>query len=299
MQATPRFSVIVPTYNRPLQLAICLEALARLEYPRDRFEVLVVDDGSTTPLDTVVASFRDKIDVTLFTQLHAGPAAARNTGALRAKGQFLAFTDDDCMPASDWLQKLAERFVQAPESAIGGRTLNALPENACATASQILIDYLYTYYNADPNQARLLISNNLALPAERFYAVGGFDAVWLRAAAEDRELCDRWRRGGGRMRYAPEAVTYHQHALTFRSFWRQHFRYGRRAFHFHQVRSRHAGTGVRLEPLSFYLNLLRYPFSRISTGRGLRLAALLMVSQLANVTGFLYEGVTRRAPGRT
>ncbi len=289
MQATPYFSVIVPTYNRPWQLTICLDALARLDYPRDRFEVLIVDDGSRTPLDTVVASFRDKIDVILLTQSHAGPAEARNKGSTKARGEFLAFTDDDCRPASNWLQKLAARFAQAPDCAIGGRTFNALPENPYSSASQLLIDYLYTYYNADPDRARFLTSNNLALPAERFSAIGGFDAVWLRAAAEDRELCDRWLYYGYRLIYSPEVVVYHAHALTFRTFWRQHFNYGRGALYFHRVRARRGQTRLRMEPIRFYLDLLRHPSLQVRGRPAPLLTTLLGIAQIANAAGFFWE----------
>jgi len=106
----PFFSVIVPTYERAGQLSVCLHALACQSYPRDHFEVLVVNDGSEAPPEAVVDCFRDKIDVTLLTQPHAGPAAARNNGAERARGEFLAFTDDDCRPAPNWLKALAGRF---------------------------------------------------------------------------------------------------------------------------------------------------------------------------------------------
>src|SRR5436309_2951814 len=136
-KSQPFFSIIIPTEARPKQLAACLESICCLEYPDDRFEVLVVDDGSATPPETVVASFRDKIDVTLLTQPHAGPAAARNAGAQRARGTFLAFTDDDCMPKVDWLERFAARLVKTPDHLIGGRTLNALPDNPYSTASQI------------------------------------------------------------------------------------------------------------------------------------------------------------------
>src|SRR5688572_17617375 len=107
----PIFSIIIPTRNRSGHLAACLKSLARLDYPCDRFEVIVVDDGSETPVDGVVAAIRERIDVSLATQAHAGPATARNRGAAGAKGEFLAFTDDDCAPASDWLQRLAARFA--------------------------------------------------------------------------------------------------------------------------------------------------------------------------------------------
>jgi len=275
----PFFSIIVPTYDRPRQLAACLQSLAALDYPRDHFEVIVVDDGSEVPPETLVASFRDKMDVTLLAQSHSGPAAARNLGAARAKGRFLAFTDDDCAPTPGWLQKLATRFAQAPDCAIGGRTLNALPDNPYSTASQLLIDYLYTYYDADPNQARFLTSNNLALPAERFHAVGGFDAGWFRAAAEDRELCDRWLHYGYRMIYAQEVLVYHAHSLTFRTFWRQHINYGRGAFYFHGARARRGHVSLKPEPLGFYLDLLRYPSSQVQDGNAVLLAALLVTAR--------------------
>ena len=61
MTFKPFFSIIIPTYNRPQILAGCLEAIALLEYPRDRFEVIVVDDGSENPLDSIVEPFKDKV----------------------------------------------------------------------------------------------------------------------------------------------------------------------------------------------------------------------------------------------
>ena len=82
----PFFSVVVPTYRRPGQLAACLGALSRLDYPRDRFEVIVVNDGSPAPPQGEVEGFRDRLDVQLLRQAHAGPAAARNAGVTRARG---------------------------------------------------------------------------------------------------------------------------------------------------------------------------------------------------------------------
>lgn len=293
MQKQLLFSIIVPTYDRPRQLAACLQSLARLNYPRDCFEVIVVDDGSETPTAIVVASFEDRLDITLLTQPNAGPAAARNTGARQAKGDFLVFTDDDCAPASNWLQTLASRFANTPDYAICGRTFNAFSDNPYSTSSQMLIDYLYAYYNADPNQVRFLTSNNMALPAHRFHMIGGFDTTFPRAAAEDRELCDRWLHHGYRMTYAPEVLVYHAHALTFRTFWWQHFNYGRGAFHFHQAHARRDQGSIRVEPLSFYLNLLRYPFLQTRRRRALWPAFLLVVTQVANAAGFFWEMLNR------
>jgi glycosyltransferase involved in cell wall biosynthesis len=287
-----RFSIIVPSYKRPAQLAACLQAIARLDYPRDGFEVIVVDDGSKAPPKAVIESFRTHMDVQLLVQPHAGPGPARNAGAAKARGKYLAFTDDDCLPAPDWLQTLAVRFEKDPESAIGGRALNAFPYNPYSTASQLLVDYLYSYYNAKHDQARFFASMNLALPAERYLAMGGFDGSWPYAAGEDRELCDRWVYHGFRMVYAPEVNVYHAHALTFRTFCRQHFYYGRGAFHFHKARAQRGLGRIKVEPLIFYRNLLRRPFSPVQERRAVLLLTLLLVSQVVNAAGFFWECLT-------
>ena len=282
----PFFSIIIPTYRRPRRLAGCLQSLACLDYPRDRFEVIVVDDGSQEPPETMVADFLKCFDVMLLKQAHTGPATARNTGAAQAKGEVLAFTDDDCEPAADWLQTLAKRYTAKPDCAIGGRTLNKLPDNPFSTASQMLIDYLYAYYNADPLQARFFASNNMALPSDRFQMIGGFDTTFPSAAGEDRELCDRWRKHNYPMVYAPEVLVHHSHSLTCRNFLKQHFNYGRGAFFFQQARFRNGDERSRVEPLPFYLNLMHTPFKLTKGPRAPLLAALLFLTQCANAAGY-------------
>jgi len=128
-QQLPFFSVIIPTYNRPAQLKTCLQALAAQAYPRDRFEVLVVDDGSAEPPRELVASFSNSLNITLLTESHGGPSAARNAGAARARGEFLAFTDDDCAPTPEWLENIASRLANSATCLVGGHTINALTEN--------------------------------------------------------------------------------------------------------------------------------------------------------------------------
>lgn len=285
------FSIIIPTYNRPGKLADCLESLARLDYPHDKFEVIVIDDGSDTPLQPVVGGFLNQINVTLLTQPHAGPADARNAGAEKAKGEFLVFTDDDCVPASNWLQNLAARFAILPDHAIGGRTLNAFPDNLYSAASQSIINYLYSYYNANPLQARFFTSNNLALPTKYFHTVGGFNTTFPQAAGEDREFCKRWLHHGYRMIHAPEVLVYHAHALTFRAFCQQHFNYGRGAFRFRQTQAQRGLERNKLEPLPFYVNLLRYPFAEAWGQRAMFILILFLVSQVATGIGFFHEGV--------
>lgn len=289
------FSIVIPTYNRPERLASCLLSLTRLNYPRDRFEVIVVDDGSSPPIAPVAESFEATLTLTLLRQDNSGPACARNTGAANAQGQYLVFTDDDCQPYPDWLTALDTALHQQPTALVGGYTVNALPDNLFSTASQLLIDYLYNYYNSRQTPS-FFASNNFAMAAEQFRQLGGFDTSFPLAAGEDREFCDRWLQQGLPMAYAPEARVDHSHHLSMGRFWRQHFNYGRGAYCFHQVRSRRAAEQVKVEPLGFYWQLLTYPLSQQFQIQGMLLSGLLFVSQVANVTGFFWERNQPKVP---
>jgi GT2 family glycosyltransferase len=282
-QPAPACSVIVPTRARPRQLAACLEALADLDYPRDRFEVLVVDDDGGLPLGPVIDAFRGSLDLTLLVQSRAGPAAARNAAAKHARGDLIVFTDDDCRPTPSWLRRLAEPLAAEADRAVGGRTVNALPGNPYATTSQLVISVGYSHNNRDPHDARFFASNNLAFQREAFLDLGGFDPTFI--TSEDRDLCARWRLSGRRMTYVPEAVVFHASELTFTRFCRQFFAYGRGAFRYHRAQARRTGRRVRIEP-SFYWTLVRTPFSDRTVQRPVLVAGLLVVWHLANTAGF-------------
>jgi GT2 family glycosyltransferase len=289
------FSIIIPTRNRHGQLAACLDATACLRYPPSRFEVVIVDDGSRPSVESVVEPRRRRLAITLCTQSGGGPARARNRGAGIARGRFLAFTDDDCRPAPGWLEELAACLESAPNAIVGGRTVNALEDNVFAVASQGLISYLYDYFNRDPAMPWFLAANNIALEAKRFHSAGGFDPAFPTAAAEDRDLCERLRDCGSPMVYASAAVVYHLHPLTLRTFWRQHFGYGRGALRFRRAHSARAGQDIRIEPLRFYAGIQAWPSRQKHVRHPPALSALLLLSQVANAAGFFWEWAFARA----
>jgi GT2 family glycosyltransferase len=286
----PFISVVIPTHGRPEGLRNCLTALTHLDYPRDAFEVVVVDDGSAVTLDEVVAPFRWPLDVRLLRQHRGGPGSARNTGLATARGEFVAFTADDCIPAADWLQRLAARFVQCRGSAVGGRIVNALPDNPFSASTDLLIRYLYDYYNRPPQEAQFFTPNNLAFPVHQLRALGGFVPSFV--TGEDRELCERWRAAGNAMLYAPEVVVTHEHPLDLIGFCSLHFRYGQGSSRFRHCSANRQSCPVRFEPFSFYVNLVSYPFTQIGAARAMLLSGLLGVAQVANATGFFYQSLT-------
>ena len=286
LMENPFFSVIVPVYERQKELEECLAALSGLDYPRELLEVIIVDDGSVSPPGQIVAGYSQKMNVRLIVQQHAGPAAARNNGAAHAKGDFLAFTDSDCAPGKNWLKEMASEFARSPDAVIGGHTINRLHENVYSTASQLIIDYLYSYYNAENGRAQFLASNNLALSAAVFHSAGGFDPGFSLAAAEDRDFCDRLLFHGYELLYLPEAVVYHSHFLDLRSFMRQHRDYGNGAFMLHEVRGKRNGKGADSEPVIFYIRLMGYPLLQKKGLRTIPLTGLMGLSQIVNAIGF-------------
>ena len=285
----PIISVIVPTFGRPDALRRCLQALARQEYPRDRYEVIVVDDGSAVPARDVIESVKGPLRARLICQAHRGPAAARNEGAARAGGEVLAFTDDDCMPSEQWLPSLASALGRHPGSAVAGSTINVLPHNLFASGAQSLIDYLYGYYNASPDDGRFLTANNVALPAAAFREIGGFDATFPAAGGEDRDFCDRWLASGRRVIHEPSARVSHAHQMTLSGFVRQQFEYGRGACRYHRLRTGRGGGRVAVEPPAFYAKMFAYPFTAQPWPRAVVTTLLFATSQAANTAGFIAE----------
>ena len=149
-------SVVIPTYARPQQLRCCLDALTRQTMAKHDFELVVVDDGSPEPLDEIVASFVSTLSIRLVRQKNAGPAMARNRGIREAAAALVAFTDDDCRPQPEWLERLVAGERAYPGALIGGSTVNGLVDDIFATTSQLIVDLVYEHFNDDPDNGYFL-----------------------------------------------------------------------------------------------------------------------------------------------
>lgn len=288
----PRYSVIIPTFNRPDAVCQTLEAMRRLRVPPGGLEVVVVDDGSPTPLDHQVEPFRRQLSIQLHRQSNAGPASARNQAAHLARGEFLVFLDDDCQPDPGWLCAFDEVFQRQPDALLGGRIVNALTDNVYSATSQLIVDLVYSEFNPTPETATFFCSNNFAMPTRRFHELGGFDARHFRlAGGEDRDFCARWRQRGWLLRQVNDAVIFHRHHMDFSRFWRQCFHYGRGAWTFHKLEQlRGENSLVRDSRLHFNLPLKLWPlWLRLPWKTRFAALPLLGVWQLANLLGFAHQ----------
>ena len=288
----PSISVIIPTYNRPGSLAWCLRALEEVDFPRERFEVIVVDDGGSMAAVSTIGELTLALDLIVLRQNNAGPGAARAAGAQRARGRYLIFLDDDCVPERGWLRALAAHLESSGLEAVAGKTVNGCPGNLYDCASHLLSYHQYAGYSNNPASVEFLATNNLAVRADLFHAVGGFHPD-LVLAYEDREFCDRWRHFGHRLAYAPEAVVRHCRSMTMLSFCRQQWTYGRMASHYYGLVSNCAARRICGHLPRLYLGVARQALCDHRGWRRAPILALLAVSQLIAATGFAQECLFR------
>ena len=275
----PLLSVIVPTRDRPEALGACLAALVA-QTVGERLEVIVVDDGSRRAAEVAAVVARHP-PARLLYGAGAGPAAARNVGAVDAGGEILCFTDDDCVPHPDWAERLAAA-IEGGADAAAGTTVGS--GGALAEAAELIAR---APARAGPRDSRRLVfapSNNLGCSKSVWSAVR-FDESYPSAAAEDREWCARITDAGYTLLLAPDAHVVHRQTLSLRTFLQRQVRYGEGAYRF-----RRRGTGSRqLEPPSFYVALLRSAFTS-----GLAVGVLVAAAQVATAFGFVLASVADR-----
>ncbi|MGH9185265.1 MAG: glycosyltransferase family 2 protein [Acidimicrobiales bacterium] len=218
MSATPEIAVVVPTYGRPDLLPRMIAALEAQTLSPDRFEAIIVDDGSTDDTSLVLEKLGADTAVALRTlrlEPNRGAAAARNAGWQASAAPLLAFTDDDCVPEPGWLD--AGLAVLEDDTRIGivqGRTLKPRNESDHAWTD-------WTIYREIKAPTPWFEGCNLFFRREAMAAVGGFDETigWFgeETALGWGVLAEGWERA-----FADDAVV--RHDLVERG-WRWHLRH--------------------------------------------------------------------------
>jgi glycosyltransferase involved in cell wall biosynthesis len=267
-------SIVVPTRDRIVSLRRCLQALEQQSIG-ERVEVIVIDDASTDESQVAAIVARSQEATVVRHERRRGPAAARNSGVRASVGRFVCFTDDDCEPAPDWLERLQARLL-AGADAVAGATVNARPSDALAEASQLVASSLVRGVPGEPGEILFAPSNNLACRRDLLVTVP-FDESYPVAAGEDRDWCVRMRRAGFRLEYEPSAVVRHHHDLDLHAFWRQHRRYGAAARSFRAAHAADARVGF-----SFYPRLVGAGFRR-----GPLVGLAILLAQVATVVGYV------------
>lgn len=221
---TIQVTVVIPAYNATGTIGDCLESLARQSFPRDEIEVFIVDDGSTDGTPEYVERYAqawgaDQPRLRVIRQVHQGPAAARNLGATAAQGDFLLFTDADCVPHIDWIKEMVAPF-RFPEIAAVKGAYKTKQKSLVARFAQAEFDARYRLLAA-AQYVDVVFSYSAGFRREVFRTVGGFDTSFPVADNEDTDLSYRVATSGHRIKFNPAAIVYHRHPATLRQYLRK------------------------------------------------------------------------------
>jgi glycosyltransferase involved in cell wall biosynthesis len=225
----PFISVVVPTYNRRRSLQRLLEALDRQTYPVARFEVIVVDDGSSDGTPDFVGGWPSAYRLRVLQQEHAGPAAARNCGVAAAKGELIVFLDDDVAPVPGLLEQHVRTHQNHTQAVVIGPMSPPgdwpRPVWVRWEEEQLLSQYDAMIAGLWSCTARQFYTGNASLGRALFVEAGGFDVSFKRA--EDVELGYRLHDLGASFVFNPKADVLHYAHRSFESWCRTPYQYGR------------------------------------------------------------------------
>jgi glycosyltransferase involved in cell wall biosynthesis len=194
------FSVVIPTYNRKEGLLACLDALAHQSADAASFEVVVVDDGSSDGTSAVLVGMNYPFVVQLLSNPHGGASAARNAGIAAARGEYVAFTEDDVLVEKDWLRNAAAHLAGGTIDVLEGRTVDS------TTAKEVR--------RFEGKRLPSFIPCNLFVRRSLFGQVGGFDPAFHDVSRglyfrEDADLGFRLIDAGSRFAIAKDVVVAH------------------------------------------------------------------------------------------
>ncbi len=217
----PEYSVVVPAYQAAEVIGACVRALVQQTVERARYEIIVVDDGSTDgTADAAQAAGADRV----VRVPHGGPAAARNAGIAAAQGEIVLFTDADCEPAADWIARMTAPFADPQVMGAKG-TYRTRQSSLIARLVQLEFEIRYARMVALP---RIDFVDTYAAAYRRALLVeyGGFDTAFPIPSAEDVDLSFRLARAGHRLVFAPEAWVWHRHPASLRRYLARKARFG-------------------------------------------------------------------------
>jgi mycofactocin glycosyltransferase len=215
----PFVSVVVPVLNGEETIRGCLGSLLRTDYPADRRELVVVDNGSTDRTEEIVRS----LSVRCVAEPRRGLSHARNRGVAATSGDVVAFIDCDCFASTHWLSELVAGLGEDGAAAAAGEVV-AYPPTTPAERYMAVRKPLFSQWTGDGIRPWFQLGN-AALRREVFDRIGLFDPRFSRAC-ENIDFSWRFLRAGFEFRRRPRAVTFHRHRVTAKSLLRQYYGYG-------------------------------------------------------------------------
>ena len=220
-----KVSIIIPTKNNGDILEKCLASIKNLDYPKDKYEVIIVDGHSTDDTVEIAKKYGCKIayeDV-------GTRGGACNIGVKNAKGEFIAFTDGDCVVPKDWLRNLIKHFNDKNIASVGGPNITPEDDTEFAKCVGVVLSFLSkpgSRYGLYANEVIETFHNsgcNVAYRRSAIEEAGGFNEKLI--TCEDEDLDYRIIEKGYKILYTPDAKVYHYRRPTWKSFYKQAYKY--------------------------------------------------------------------------
>jgi len=225
-----KYSIIIPSYNRVDEIRDLVNSFQNLSFDRNRFEVLVIDDGSVDTTIDFLEKFQKETNYALlyFSQKNQGPGVARNTGMQKANGDFYIFVDSDCTVPDSWLKEIDNALNKSQADACGG------PDTFRDDFPPILkaINYSMTSFlttgGLRGKKGKKLAkfyprSFNMGISRRLADKIGGFGSL---RHGQDIEFSNRIIKSGAEVVYVPDAPVYHKRRTNIRRFYKQVFNWG-------------------------------------------------------------------------
>lgn len=220
----PFISIIIPVRNRPEEIDICLSSLGQLHYPRDRMEIIVVDDASDDHTPDVASEFEVSL---IRLKEHKQASYCRNLAAEGAKGDILAFIDSDCLADPLWLRELVPAFKERSIGAVGGMVDSYFGKKGLDRYEKVKSSLnVCTYFrrSGEDDLFFYVPSCNLLVRRDLLLKLGGFREEMH--VGEDVDLCWRLQDAGHHVEFRPQGRVSHRHRNRLWPFCRRRFDYG-------------------------------------------------------------------------
>jgi glycosyltransferase involved in cell wall biosynthesis len=256
-------SIVVPTHNRASLLRDCVESLLTQDFPNDRYEVIVVDDGSVDETPEIVAASRAKISSPRLSYLRPdtrGSNVARNAGIQAAAGDPVVLVDDDIEAPPSWLKAIAEGCRRHPDAGcLGGPARLRLEGKAprlCQRDSLGETDYELGGEERFVGATEAVAGANMVLRKYALMQVGVFNESLVGQQGDETEWLLRFLKLNGRMIYLPDAWVWHRRTASDLRLWnllRKRFRRGTQDVGFARIVGRQISLGNELSQIPRFL----------------------------------------------
>lgn len=243
----PAVSIIIPVLNAQETIEKCIISLLNQNYPKNWYEIIVVDNNSTDKTSSILGQFKNKIIIKK--EIKKGSYNARNTGIKNSKGNIILFTDSDCIANSNWISNIVKSFKNKNIKIVGGPIKAFKQETALQRYCSI-----FCHTQEDYCKANLFAASNMAVRKKDMQKTGLFEG-FLKSGG-DFFLCSNIIKNPSGIYYQPNAAVYHYYPKSLLIFIKKSFKYGR----WNGIIRRRYNKHFHIKQINYYNLLKNYDF---------------------------------------